>query len=605
MRTIIQGLIGGAVAFFVGTLLLGLIRLLFGLTYWGGEASLVVGWLFFVIGWLLGVGVWEYWAREWFNLPLKNNQVTGVARYFTFNTDHKVVGIQYLVTFLGLFLLAGFLAMIMRAELMAPGRDYMSGATYNSYMSLHGTIMVFVGVAATTGAFGNYILPIMIGAEDMAFPRLNALSFWFVPPVAILLLASVFSNGYDTGWTGYAPLATSTREGVIFYNLAFFTVGFSSIVGAVNILTTVIALRAKGMTWGRLPIFVWASFGTAILSLIFTQFVALAMILSLLDRVAGFSFFDAARGGDPLFYQNVFWFYSHPAVYVMILPGLGITLEIISVFSRKPLFAYKWAVAGLMGVVTMSALVWAHHMFTSGMNSSLQLPFMVTTELISVPTGLVFLTALGTLWRGKLILKTPMLFALGVIFNFLIGGITGVFLSDVPVDIQLQDTFFVVAHFHYTIIGGGIFALFAGIYYWYPKMTGRMYNETQGKIQFWWMFIGFNLTFIPMFWAGMNGMNRRIADYVPELAGVNLFVSLSAFFLGTGFLLFVYNMLVSLKKGEVAADNPWGAFTLEWQTSSPPPLINFDAPPKVVGDPYGYGELNAQHAVFPTPVAGD
>ncbi|HFE65678.1 MAG TPA: cytochrome c oxidase subunit I [Chloroflexi bacterium] len=605
MRTIIQGLVGGVIAFIAGAALLGVVRLAFGLSFWGGEASLVAGWLAFVVGWLLGVGVWEYWAREWFNLPVKKFEATGLSRYFTFCTDHKVVGIQYLVTFLGLFLLAGFLALIMRAELMAPGRNYMNGATYNNIMSLHGTIMVFVGVAATVGAFGNYILPIMIGAEDMAFPRLNALSFWFVPPVAILLLASVFSNGYDTGWTGYATLASSTREGVIFYNLAFFTVGFSSILGAVNILTTVIALRAKGMYWGRLPIFVWASLGTAILSLIFTQFIALAMIMSLLDRVAGFSFFDAFAGGDPLLYQNVFWFYSHPAVYVMILPGLGIALEIISVFSRKPLFAYKWAVFGMMGVVVLSALVWAHHMFTSGMDSPLRIPFMITTELISVPTGLVFLTALGTVWGGKLILKTPMLFALGVIFNFLIGGITGIFLSDVPVDIQLQDTFFVVAHFHYTIVGGGIFALFAGIYYWYPKMTGRMYNERQGKIQFWWMFIGFNLTFIPMFWAGLNGMNRRIADYVPDLGNINFFTSMSAFFLGIGFLLFVYNMAVSLKKGEVAADNPWGGHTLEWQTSSPPPLENFDTPPEVVGDPYGYGEADAKHVVFPAPAATD
>ncbi len=605
MRTIIQGLVGGAIAFFIGVVLLGVIRLAFGFTFWGGEASLVAGWLSFVVGWLLGVGVWEYWAREWFNLPVKKYEATGTARYFTFCTDHKVVGIQYLVTFLGLFLLAGFLAMIMRAELMDPGRTYMSGATYNNIMSLHGTIMVFVGVAATVGAFGNFILPIMIGAEDMSFPRLNALSFWFVPPVAILLLASVFSNGYDTGWTGYAPLAASTREGIIFYNLAFFTVGFSSIVGAVNIMTTVITMRAKGMTWGRLPIFVWASFGTAILSLLFTQFIALAMIMSLLDRVAGFTFFNASQGGNPLLYQNVFWFYSHPAVYVMILPGFGIALEIISVFSRKPLFAYKWAVFGIMGVVVLSALVWAHHMFTSGMNSALRIPFMVSTELISVPTGLVFLTALGTMWRGKLILKTPMLFSLAVIFNFLIGGITGVFLSDVPVDIQLQDTFFVVAHFHYTIVGGGIFALFAGIYYWYPKMTGRMYNERQGKIQFWWMFIGFNLTFIPMFWVGLNGMNRRIADYLPELGNANYFTSMSAFFLGAGFLLFLYNMVVSLKRGEVAPDNPWNAYTLEWQTSSPPPLENFEVDPVVVGDPYGYGDPNAQHAIFPTVATTD
>lgn len=605
MKTIVKGFIWGAIAFVVGAGLLAIIRLIMGLSPWATEPSITLGFLFAIPGWLLGVGVWDYWAREWFNLPLKKNEATGLARYFTFNTDHKVIGVQYLVSFMVLFLLAGLLAMVVRLELMQPGRDYLDSAAYNNIMSLHGTMMVFVGVAAMVGAFGNYVLPIMIGAEDMAYPRLNALSFWFVPPVAIFLLAAAFAQGYDTGWTGYAPLGVGTRTGEIYYNLAFLTLGFSSILGAINILTTVIVLRAPGMSWGRLPIFVWSIIGTSILSLIFTQFVALAMLMNLVERVAGFAFFDAARGGDPLLYQNIFWFYSHPAVYVMILPGLGIILEIIAHFSRKPLFAYRWAVAGIMGVVALSAVVWAHHMFTSGMSGPLRIPFMITTELISVPTGLVFLSALGTLWEGRLQLKTPMLFSLGVIFNFLIGGITGVFLSDVPVDIHLQDTFFVVGHFHYTIVGGGIFGLFAGIYYWFPKITGRMYNETQGKVQFWWMMIGFNLTFLPMFWLGINGMNRRIADYIPVLGDVNMFVTLSAFFLGAGFLLFVYNMVVSMVRGPLAAANPWGARTLEWQTSSPPPLENFEQEPQVVGDPYGYGEPDTVHAVVPAAVTTD
>lgn len=604
MRTIIKGILWGAIGFIIGAALLGVTRSLAGHPLWEPEASLTVGALFALGAWLLGVGVWDYWGREWFNLPLKKNESTGWRRYFTFNTDHKVVGVQYLVTFLLLFFTAGLMAVVMRTELMGPGRDLLNSAQYNDFMSLHGTIMIFVGVAATVGAFGNYIMPIMIGAEDMAFPRLNALSFWFVPPVLFLLLASPFANGYDTGWTGYVPLASETRMGEIFYNLAFFTLGFSSILGSINILTTVITLRTKGLSWGRLPIFVWATFGTAILSLIFTQFIALAMLMNLMDRVAGFMFFNPTQGGDPLLYQNVFWFYSHPAVYVMILPGLGIALEIIAHFSKKPLFAYKWAVAGMMGVVALSAVVWAHHMFTSGMSGPLRIPFMITTELISVPTGLVFLSALGTMWGGRLNLKTPMLFALGVIFNFLIGGITGIFLSDVPVDQHLHDTFFVVGHFHYTIVGGGIFGLFAGIYYWFPKITGRMYNEAQGKIQFWWMLIGFNLTFFPMFWLGVNGMNRRIAEYIPELTNVNIFVSLSAFFLAASFLLFLYNMVYSWISGPEAGANPWKARTLEWQTSSPPPLENFEDEPEIVGDPYGYGEPDSQHSVFPPAPAG-
>ncbi len=606
MKTISKGLVWGAIGFVIGAGLLAVIRLLLGLSAWAAEPSITLGSLTAVPAWLLGVGVWDYWAREWFNLPLKKYEDTGWRRYFSFSADHKVIGIQYLVTLMSLFLIAGLLAMFIRLELMQPGRDYMDSATYNNIMSLHGTLMVFVGVATIMGAFGNYVVPIMIGAEDMAYPRLNALSYWFLPPVAIFLLASALTSGFDTGWTGYPPLASVNRMGQIFYNLAFFTVGFSSILGAINLITTIITLRAPGLSWGRLPVFVWSILGTAIISFLFTQFVALAMLMNLADRVGGFSFFDAANGGNPLLYQHVFWFYSHPAVYVMILPAFGIILEIIAHFSRKPLFEYNWAVFGMMGVVVLSALVWAHHMFTSGMNGPLRVPFMITTELISVPTGLVFLSALGTMWRGKMNLKTPMLFALGVVFNFLIGGITGVFLSDVPVDMHVQDTFFVVAHFHYTIVGGGIFGLFAGIYYWFPKMTGRMYNERQGQIQFWWMFLGFNITFLPMFWLGINGMNRRVADYVPELGGVNLFVSMASFVLGAGFLLFVYNMVVSWVRGPKAGPNPWGATTLEWMTSSPPPLENFTHPPRVLADPYGYGEKDAPaHAVVGAEAAAD
>ena len=463
MKPVFKGLLGIIIGAIIGVAVLAVIRLIFGLSPFALEASAVMGYVGGLVGWLLGVGVWDYWAREWIGKEPKPYATKGWRRYFDFDTDHKVIGIQYGVTLMVLFLLAGLLAMIMRIELMRPGRDFLSGAAFNNIMSLHGTSMVFVAVATIMGAFGNYMMPIMIGAEDMAFPRLNALSFWFVPPVALLLLFSALAGGFDTGWTGYAPLVVVTRLGALFYNLSFFTIGFASILGALNILVTAVTMRAPGMTWGRLPVFVWSIIGTAILSLLLTQFVALAMIMSVLDRVAGFGFFDVAKGGNPLLYQHVFWFYSHPAVYVMILPAFGIILEIIAHFSRKPLFAYRWAVGGMFGVVGLSIIVWAHHMFTSGMLEDLKIPFMITTELISVPTGLVFLTALGTLWQGKLNLKTPMLFALAVVFNFLIGGITGVFLSDVPVDQHLQDTYFVVAHFHYTIVGGGIFGLFAVI----------------------------------------------------------------------------------------------------------------------------------------------
>lgn len=551
---------------------------------------MVVGYTFALVGWLFGIGLWDVAGRQWFGRETIAYRARGWRRYFGFHTDHKVIGIQYGVTFVLLLLLAGALALTMRTELMEPGRTIMGPAGYNRVMSLHGFTMVLVAITALPGTFGNYILPIMLGAEDMAFPRLNALSFWFWPPVAVLLGTSLLAQGWDSGWTGYAPLSTVNQNGQLLYQLAFITAGLSSIVGAVNFIVTIKGMRAPGMTWRRLPIFAWSMLATAILSLLFTQSVAVVMTMSILDRL-GFGFFNPAVGGDVLAYQHIFWFYSHPAVYVMILPALGVMLEVIAHFARKPVFAYTWAVVGFLGITVLSAVVWAHHMFTSGMQpEALKAAFMATTEAISVPTGLVFLSALGTLWRGRIRLQTPALFALAVVFNFLIGGVTGVYLSDVPVDIQLQDTYWVVAHFHYTIVGGGIFGLFAAIYFWYPKMTGRMFSETLGRWHFWLMFLGFNATFLPMFWLGANGMNRRIADYTPNLGSVNLFVSLAAFVLGASFLPFIWNMIVSARRGTVAGDNPWRARTLEWQTSSPPPELNFLHAPEVLSGPYDYGE---------------
>ncbi|MDW3221055.1 MAG: cbb3-type cytochrome c oxidase subunit I [Acidimicrobiales bacterium] len=593
---VIWGVVGGAVGFLIGAVLIMSVRAASGSAAWEVESVTAGAWLFGVAGWLLGVGVWRYWVRTWFGREPASYTAAGKHRYFDFDTDHKVIGIQYLITFLFMFFLAGLFAMLMRYELMSTGEDLVGSDQYNSIMSLHGTMMVFVAVAATVGAFGNYVVPIMIGADDMAFPKLNALSYWLVPPVLVALTASFLAGGYDTGWTGYAPLSVESDTGGLFFNLAFFTLGLSSIIGALNIIVTVVGMRAPGMTWTRLPIFVWSIFVTAILALVFTQFIGLAMLLVILDRTAGTIFFDPASGGEPLLYQHVFWFYSHPAVYIMIIPAFGITLETISHFSRKPLFGYRWAVGGLLGIMGMSSIVWAHHMFTSGMPEALRKPFLATTELISIPTGLIFLSALGTLWLGRIRFTVPMLFSLGVLFNFLIGGVTGVFLADVPVDIQLQDTYFVVAHFHYVILGGGIFGLFGAIYYWFPKMTGRMMNARLGKVHFWWMIIGFNATFLPMFTLGIQGMNRRVADYSPELEDANRAVSLGGFFLGTSFVIFLWNFIMSWRRGESAPVNPWGARTLEWQIPSPPPHENFETQPVVLADPYGYGEPDSVHA---------
>ncbi len=601
LAPILRGVIGAAIGFAIGVGVAALMGLAGGGEAWLFERSVAFGYMGALTGWLLGVGVWRYWAREWVGQPASHPPHHGVRRYFAFCTDHKVIGVQYLVTFLVFFLLAGLMAMLIRIELARPGETLFNADQYNGVMSLHGIIMVAVAVAAVIGGFGNYLVPLMIGADDMAFPRLNALSFWIVPPVGVMLLLTPLYGGLDAGWTQYAPLSDRGDSAHLFFNLAVITFGFSSILGGLNLLATIIYMRAPGMTWGRMPIFVWSMFAAALISFFFTQGLAAALLMVTLDRVAGMAFFDAARGGDPLLYEHIFWFYSHPAVYVMILPAFGAILEIISHFSRKPLFAYKWAVGGFMGIVGLSGVVWAHHLFTSGMSESLHGPFMVLTEMISIPTGLVFLSALGTIWMGRLWLRTPMLFALAFVFNFAIGGITGIFLADVATDVHLQDSYFVVSHFHYTIVGGEIFGLFAAIYYWFPKITGRMYNERMGQLHFWWMFIGYQLTFIPMFWVGIQGMNRRVADYPAEYGDVNMFISIAAFLLGASFIVWLGNMVYSWIRGPIAEASPWRARTLEWQTSSPPPVENFPVPPRVVGHPYDYGVPGATHALV-TPV---
>ena len=592
------GVLVGLVMFFAAA------GLIMGVRAWAGTEPVAFGpvvlgaYWFGLAGWLLGIGVWSKWAKEWLGLPVDRTMKTGWQRYFDFTTDHKVIGVQYLVTFLSMFLLAGVLAMLMRIEHMSGGQVLFSPAQYNYVMSLHGITMVFVAVAAVIGGFGNYAVPILIGAKDMAYPRLNALSFWLAAAVPVLLSATFFVGGFDAGWTAYAPLSTENSDGQVLFNLAFITLGLSSIAGSINFIVTVIKLRAHGMGFDRLPIFVWAVFAMSLLGFFFTQYIAAAMLMTLLDRVFGMAFFDFTEGGDPLLYQHIFWFYSHPAVYIMGVPGLALALEVISHFSRKPLFAYRWVVGGILGITALSAIVWAHHMFTAGLSTAELFFFITTTEVISIPTGLIFLGALGTIWGGRLWLRTPMLFALAVVFNFLIGGLTGIFLADVFTDIHLQDTFFVVAHFHYTIVGAGIFGLFAGIYYWFPKITGRTYSEHLAQLHFWWMFLGFNLTFLPMFWLGLNGMNRRIAVYSEELEFLNLLVSLGGFSLGASFLVFLYNILKSWIRGPVAEADPWRARTLEWQTSSPPPVENFTEAPRVVSGPYDYGSPSTAHAVF-------
>jgi len=608
---LVKGILGAVIGYLLGIALVAGIRAALGVTLFPGDepgvtaAYVTAGYPLAVLGWLFGVGMWGVWGKEWVGLPT-SHVTSDWRRYLTFCEDHKVIGLQYLAAFVVVLLVAGLGAMLMRLQLMDPAGTLLTPDQYNRTMSFHGIAMVAVAVGAVMGSFGNYFVPIMIGARDMAFPRLNALTFWLIPVVVVSLLATQLLGGWDSGWTAYPPLSVKNATGQVLFNVAIILFGLTSILGGLNFIVTVIKMRAPGMTWGRLPIFVWSVFSASWIALFFTQFFAASLTMVLLDRIFGTTFFSSSTG-TPILYQHVFWFYSHPAVYIFVLPGFGMALEVLAHFSRKPLFAYRWAVAAFIGIVGLSGIVWAHHMFVSGMPNALLGPFLVTTELISIPTGLIFLSALGTIWMGKLWLRAPMLFALGFVFNFVIGGITGIFLADVPTDISLHDTYFVVAHFHYTIIGGEIFALFAAFYFWWPKMTGRMLNETLSKVHFWMMMVFFNLTFIPMFWVGINGMNRRVASYQNALAPYNQFISIMAFCLGASFLVFTFNVLRSLlsKRTERAPANPWKARTLEWLIPSPPPVENFPASPVVVGSPYGYGTGGRPHAVMGIAGASD
>ncbi|HEY8636826.1 MAG TPA: cbb3-type cytochrome c oxidase subunit I [Candidatus Limnocylindrales bacterium] len=591
-----RAILGAAIGIAVGGALTA-----FGLGAEPGQV-LALAYLLGLLGFLLGIGAFRFWltwaaGRE--TDVRAEHDAHGRAgewqRYFRFTTDHKVIGVQYLVTAFALFLIAGTAAMVMRFELAQPGiatsKDF-----YNTIMSTHGAMMITVALVSIVGGLGNYLVPIMIGARDMAFPKTNALSYWMLPLAILLVAINPLLGGFDTGWTAYPPLSQQANLGQQAYLMAFVTVGVSSILSAINFLVTVFRMRAPGMSLMRMPIFVWALTVTATLALVATSIVAMAFTMLLFDRLLGTSFFRASRGGDVILFQHLFWFYSHPAVYIMALPGLGAILEIVPVFARKPLFAYPLAVLMFISIGVMSFMVWAHHMFVSGMAEFFHIPIMLTTELISVPTGIVFLCALGTIWMGRIHFKVPMLWVFGFLWAFLIGGITGVFLADVPTDITLSDTYFVVAHFHYTIVGGTIFGLFAGTYYWFPKITGRMYDERLGRLHFWWFTIAFNATFIPMFWLGIEGMRRRVADYPAGFGWVNLFISFAALNIALSVAVFVFNMVRSWKRGEQAVSNPWRAQTLEWQIASPPPVDNFDRIPTVTGTPYQYGGLGAAPA---------
>jgi cytochrome c oxidase subunit 1 len=500
-------------------------------------------------------------------------------------TDHKKIGIMYVINSFIFFGIGGLLALGVRAELAFPGIQFVEDATYNQLFTMHASAMLFLFVIPMLAGFGNYAVPLMIGAPDMAFPRINALSFWLLPLAGIVMMSGFLVEGGSAaaGWTSYPPLAEATYsgQGVDLWIVAVVLIGTSSILGAINFLVTIFKMRAPGMTLLRMPIFVWTMLVTSVLVLFATPVLASGLIMLFIDRNYGGNFFDPATGGIAVLYQNVFWFYSHPAVYIMVLPAMGIISEILPVFSRKPLFGFKAFIFATAAIGALGFSVWAHHMFTTG---SVFLPFFsLMTFLIAVPTGVKMFNWIGTMWGGQLTFATPMIYAIGFLTMFLIGGINGAFHASVPVDFALHDTYFVVAHLHYVLFGGSVFGVFAGIFYWFPKMSGRMLNETLGKVQFVIMFVGFNLTFFPMHQLGLAGMPRRIADY-SSTAGwndLNLVATIGSMLIGVAMIPFLVNVLISLRSGKVAGDNPWDANTLEWATTSPPPPYNFDHLPDI------------------------
>ena len=510
--------------------------------------------------------------------------------FFTFSTDHKVIGVQYLVTSFVFYAIGGSLATAIRTELATPASDLVSPATYNSMLTLHGTVMIFLWIIPAGAGLANYLIPLMIGARDMAFPKMNAVAFWMIPPAGLALVLSFFWESPQAGWTSYPPLSLMTGklgEGIWIFTLL--ALGTSSILGAINFFVTILKMRVPSMPMNKMPLFCWAMLSTASLILIGTPVLAGALILLAFDLLVGTAFFNPTGGGDPVVYQHMFWFYSHPAVYIMVLPLFGAISDILPVHARKPVFGYQAIAYSSLAIAFLGLIVWAHHMFTSGTPAWLRMFFMITTMIIAVPTGIKVFGWLATIWGGKISFNSAMLFAMGFIAVFVIGGISGVMLAAVPFDIHVHDTYFVVAHLHYVLFGGSVFGLYAAIYHWYPKITGRMINETWGRVHFVLTFIGMNLTFLPMHELGLLGMNRRVALYDPKFTSLNQLCTIGAYILAVSTLPFLVNAVWCWFKGEKAADNPWNALTLEWQTTSPPAIENFEVLPVLRTGPYDYG----------------
>lgn len=505
--------------------------------------------------------------------------------------DHKRIGLMYLIGVMSAFFLAGILALLIRIELMTPTNTFMNNQTYNQVFTLHGAIMVFLFIIPSVpAALGNFLVPVMLGAKDVAFPRLNLFSFYLWVSGAIFFLSAMLYTGLDTGWTFYTPYSTTTQGPVVAATMGVFILGFSSIFTGLNFIVTINTMRPPGMAWFKMPLFLWATYATSIIQVLATPVLGITVLLLAAERVLHIGIFDPAYNGDPVTYQHFFWFYSHPAVYIMILPGMGIISETMSVHSHKSIFGYRFIAYSSIAIALFGFLVWGHHMFTAGMADLTTIIFSALTFTVSIPSAIKVFNWLATMYKGTVQLNTPMCYSLAFIFLFTIGGLTGLWLGALSTDRPLHDTYFVVAHFHYVMVGGTLVGFLAGVFHWWPKMTGKMFSELWGRISCLLVFVGFNLTFLPQFVLGTRGMPRRYAQYVPEFQELHVISSYGTFVLGSGLAIALGVVIHSLLRGRKAPRNPWGGATLEWQCTSPPPYYNFEHPP-TVNDPYDYTPL--------------